>query len=158
MTTTAAPRQTINVPIQRLPGGEDLPLPEYQSDYAAGMDLHAAVPADQPVTIEPGGIALVPCGFAMAVPPGYEAQIRPRSGLAVKHGVSMPNTPGTIDADYRGQVQVPMINHGRQPFVVTRSMRIAQMLVKPVPVTRWVEVDELPATDRGEGGFGHTGH
>ncbi|MCE9591264.1 MAG: dUTP diphosphatase [Planctomycetes bacterium] len=147
----------LTVAIKRLPGNDDLPLPDYQSAYAAGMDLHAAVPADAPVTIEPGAIALVPCGFAMAVPIGYEAQVRPRSGLATKHGISMPNAPGTIDADYRGQVQVPLINHGRLPFQVTRSMRIAQMILKPVPRVQWNEVAELPETERGAGGFGHTG-
>lgn len=149
---------TIAVAIKRLPGSDGVPLPTYQSAHAAGMDLHAAVPADAPVTILPGAIALIPCGFAMAVPPHYEAQIRPRSGLATKHGISMPNTPGTIDADYRGQVQVPLINHGSQPFEVTRGMRIAQMIVKPVPRVQWNEVAELPPTERGEGGFGHTGH
>lgn len=145
------------MPIQRLPGAADVPLPGYQSAHAAGMDLHAAVPDAEPVSIEPGEVMLIPCGFAMAVPVGYEAQIRPRSGLAVKHAISMPNTPGTIDADYRGEVKVPLINHGRSPFVVTRGMRVAQMLVKPVPRTVWQEVDALPPTDRGEGGFGHTG-
>ena len=148
---------TIRVAIRRLPGNDDVPLPGYQSAHAAGMDLHAAVPGDAPVTVEPGQIALVPCGFAMAVPAGYEAQIRPRSGLAAKHGISMPNTPGTIDADYRGQVCVPLINHGQTPFVVTRGMRIAQMLIKPVPRVAWDEVAELPSTQRGSGGFGHTG-
>jgi dUTP pyrophosphatase len=146
----------IPVPIRVLPGNEDLPLPDYQSDHAAGMDLHAAVPS--PVAIQPGAIALIPCGFAMAVPMGYEAQVRPRSGLAAKHGISMPNTPGTIDADYRGEVKVPLINLGQQPFEVTRGMRIAQMVIKPVPRTRWVPVEELPPTTRGERGFGHTGH
>ena len=121
------------------------------------MDIHAATPQDQPVVVDPGSIAMIPCGFAMAVPPGYEAQIRPRSGLAAKHGISMPNTPGTIDADYRGEIKVPLINHSREPFKVTRGMRIAQLIVKPVPRTQWVEVDELPETDRGDGGFGHTG-
>ena len=147
----------IVVPIRRLPGAEDVPLPSYQSEHAAGMDLHAAVDAAG-VTIPPGEIRLIPCGFAMAVPVGYEAQVRPRSGLATKHGISMPNTPGTIDADYRGQVMVPLINHGAAAFVVTRGMRIAQMIIKPVPRTRWAEVAELPATARGESGFGHTGH
>jgi dUTP pyrophosphatase len=145
----------IHVPIQRLPGSDDVPLPDYQSDHAAAMDLHAAV--DEPITLAPGARALIPCGFKMAVPEGYEAQIRPRSGLAVKHGISMPNTPGTIDADYRGQVMVPLINLGNEPFVVERSMRIAQMLIKPVPRVQWQPVDELPDTTRGEGGFGHTG-
>ncbi|MEX0777786.1 MAG: dUTP diphosphatase [Phycisphaeraceae bacterium] len=149
---------TIQVMIKRLPGSDGVPLPDYQSAHAAGMDLHAAVPDDAPLSIAPGAIVVVPCGFAMAVPVGYEAQVRPRSGLASKHGISMPNAPGTIDADYRGQVQVPLINHGREAFEVTRGMRIAQMLIKPVPRTQWVEVAELPDTTRGEGGFGHTGH
>ncbi len=147
----------LHVPIQRLPGNGDVPLPDYQSQHAAAMDLHAAVPADEPVTLGPGDIALIPCGFVMAMPVGYEAQIRPRSGLAVKHGLSMPNAPGTIDADYRGEVKVPLINLGREPFIVERSMRIAQLLVKPVPRVTWMETDDLPGTDRGEGGFGHTG-
>lgn len=148
----------IEVPICRLPGTEDIPLPSYQSDHAAGMDLHAAVPADAPVTLAPGDIVLIPCGFQMAVPVGYEAQVRPRSGLALKHGISMPNAPGTIDADYRGQVQVPLVNLGRQPFVIQRGMRIAQMIIKPVPRAQWKPVDRLPDTNRGLGGFGHTGH
>jgi dUTP pyrophosphatase len=150
--------QTVTVAIQRLPGCEDLPLPEYKSSYAAGMDLHAAVPTNDPVVIEPGAIVLIPCGFAMALPVAYEAQLRPRSGLAVKHGISMPNAPGTIDADYRGQIQVPLINHGALSFRITRGMRIAQMIIKPVPRTIWMEVDRLPDSERGKGGFGHTGH
>lgn len=147
----------IQVPIQRLPHGQGVPLPDYQSEHAAGMDLHAAPTDGQPITLEPGGIALIPCGFKMAVPVGYEAQVRPRSGLAVKFGISMPNTPGTIDADYRGEVMVPLINHGQAPFTVEPAMRIAQMLIKPVPRTQWLEVTELPPTPRGDGGFGHTG-
>jgi dUTP pyrophosphatase len=146
----------IPVAIQRLPGNADVPLPEYQSEHAAGMDLHAAVV--DPLELAPGDIRLIPCGFRMAVPIGYEAQIRPRSGLAVKHGISMPNTPGTIDSDYRGEVKVPLVNLGRAPFTVTRGMRIAQLLIKPVPRVAWREVDELPASTRGDGGFGHTGH
>ena len=146
----------ISVAISRLPGNDDVPLPEYQSEHAAAMDLHAAV--TEPVTLAPGEIALIPCGFAMAVPVGYEAQIRPRSGLALKHGISIPNAPGTIDSDYRGQVQVVMINLGAEPFVIERCLRIAQMIIKPVPRVKWAEVDELPPTERGSGGFGHTGH
>ena len=145
----------IEVSIQRLPGCEDVPLPAYQSEHAAGMDLHAAVA--ETVSIEPGKIELIPCGFAMAVPVGYEAQIRPRSGLASKHGVTVPNAPGTIDADYRGPIMVAPMNLGGSAFSITRGMRIAQMLVKPVPRTVWRQVSELPATERGEGGFGHTG-
>ncbi len=157
MSTPLTYQETITVPIRRLPGQGDLPLPTYQSQHAAGMDLHAGVPSEASVVIEPGAIVLVPCGFAMAVPVGYEAQIRPRSGLAAKFGVSMPNTPGTIDADYRGEVKVPLINLGKEAFEVTRGMRIAQMVIKPVPHTQWQEVQELPDTGRGEGGFGHTG-
>lgn len=155
--TVADPAAPLAVPIQRLPHGADVALPGYQTAHAAGMDLHAALPDDQPVTLEPGEIALIPCGFAVALPVGYEAQVRPRSGLAVKHGISMPNAPGTIDADYRGEVKVPLRNLGREPFTITWGMRIAQMLVKPVYRTSWVEVDELPDTVRADGGFGHTG-
>jgi dUTP pyrophosphatase len=146
---------TISVPIMRLPGNDDVPLPDYQTEHAAGMDLHAAVA--EPLAIPPGEVRMIPCGFAMAVPVGFEAQVRPRSGLAAKFGISMPNAPGTIDADYRGEVMVPLINHGTQPFEVTRTMRIAQMIIKPVPRTQWQEVKELPPTERGAGGFGHTG-
>lgn len=148
--------QPIQIPIKRLEHSAGVDLPTAQSQHAAGMDLHAAVEADTP--IEPGEIKLIPCGFAMAVPVGYEAQVRPRSGLATKFGISMPNAPGTIDADYRGQVCVPLINHGAATFIVTRNMRIAQMLIKPVYTITWEQVDALPDTARGEGGFGHTGH
>lgn len=123
---------------------------------AAGFDLPAAV--DKPMVLKPGDIALVPCGFAMAIPKGYEAQVRPRSGLASRFGITMVNAPGTIDSDYRGEVQVPLINLGRRKFTVERGMRIAQMLVLPVPKVKVVEVDELDRTRRGHGGFGHTGH
>lgn len=146
---------SITVPIQRLPGNDDVPLPAYQSTHAAAMDLHAAV--TESVTLVPGQIALIPCGFAMAVPVGYEAQVRPRSGLALKHGLTLPNAPGTIDADYRGQVQVLMLNQGSEPFTIERKMRIAQMLIKPVPRVTWEQVAQLPPTERGSGGFGHTG-
>jgi dUTP pyrophosphatase len=145
----------LEVKIRRLPGAADLPLPSYQTRDAAGMDLHAAVTSD--VSIAPGEVAGIPCGFSLAVPPGYEAQVRPRSGLAAKNAISVANAPGTIDPDYRGEVKVLLINHGKSPFVVTRGMRIAQLLVVPVPRVSWVEVDDLPPTDRGEGGFGHTG-
>jgi dUTP pyrophosphatase len=134
-----------------------VPLPAYQTEHAAAMDLHAAPHDGQAFTINPGQVQLVPCGFAMAVPFGYEAQIRPRSGLAVKHSISMPNTPGTIDADYRGEICVPLINLGQEPFVVEPGMRIAQMLIKPVPKVQWQEVEQLDDTARGAGGFGHTG-
>jgi dUTP pyrophosphatase len=130
-------------------------LPQYQSEHAAGMDLHACI--ESPVLLHPGDIALVPCGFSVAVPVGYEAQVRPRSGLATKHGVGMPNTPGTIDADYRGEVKVPLINLGRVAFAVEPGMRIAQMVISPVIHARVREVAELDATARGSGGFGSTG-
>lgn len=156
MCETTAETTLLRVSIRRLPGHQDLPLPDYQSDHAAGMDIHAAV--SEPLVIAPGQRVLVPTGFVMAVPVGYEAQIRPRSGLAYKHGLSMPNAPGTIDADYRGEVKVLMVNLGSEPVTITRGMRIAQMLIKPVPRVMWDEVDELPPTQRGEGGFGHTGH
>jgi dUTP diphosphatase len=142
----------------RLPHGSDVDLPAYQTTHAAGMDLHAAVPQDQPVTLHPGEIKLIPCGFAMALPVGYEAQVRPRSGLALRHGISMPNAPGTVDADYRGEMMVPLINLGREPFTVTRHMRIAQMIIGPVARATWQEVTQLPDSARGNGGFGHTGH
>ena len=145
----------ITVFLKRLPGTEDLPLPARMTPEAAGVDLRAAVAA--PVAIAPGEIRVVPCGFAMAVPRGYEAQVRPRSGLASRHGVTLVNSPGTIDSDYRGEVMVPLINHGRAAFTVERGMRVAQMLVLPVPPVALVEVDELDETSRGGGGFGHTG-
>jgi dUTP pyrophosphatase len=125
------------------------------TEQAAGLDLRAAVA--QPVTLQPGEIFVVPCGFAMALPPGYEAQVRPRSGLASRHGVTLVNSPGTIDSDYRGEVRVPLINLGRADFTVERGMRVAQMLVLPVPPARLIEVDELSDSGRGSGGFGHTG-
>ena len=120
------------------------------------MDLRAAI--EGAMTVAPGARELVPTGIRIALPSGTEAQVRPRSGLAVRHGISMVNSPGTIDADYRGQVKVALINHGSETFEVTRGMRVAQMVVKPIQRTQWVEVDQLPDTDRGEGGFGHTGH
>jgi dUTP pyrophosphatase len=122
---------------------------------AAGMDLHAAVSAE--VVIDPGAIVLVPTGLEVAIPDGFEGQVRPRSGLAVKHGVSLPNTPATIDADYRGEIRVPLINLGREPFHVSRGMRIAQLVVAPVVRVTWDEVDALPETGRGAQGFGHSG-
>lgn len=131
-------------------------LPHYQTELAAGMDLHAAL--SEPVTIEPNEIRLIPCGFSMALPPGFEAQIRPRSGLACKHGISIPNTPGTIDADYRGEVKVGLINLGQAPFTVEPKMRIAQMVVSEVTHCLIEDVEELEETVRGVGGFGSTGH
>jgi dUTP pyrophosphatase len=147
--------RSIGVQIQRLAHGADLPLPAYQSAHAAAMDLHAAVEAS--ATIEPGRIALIGCGFAMALPDGYEAQVRPRSGLASKHGLMVVNAPGTIDADYRGEVKVALINLGPGPFVVERGMRIAQLVVAPVTRAVWHPVDAVPGTERGAGGFGSTG-
>lgn len=146
----------ITVKVKRLPGSERLAMPTRMTEHAAGFDLHAAV--REPIRLAPGQIQLIPCGFAMALPAGYEAQVRPRSGLATRHGITLVNTPGTIDADYRGEVQVPLINLGRQDFVVERGMRIAQMLVLPVPSVNIVEVEELDETSRGSRGFGHTGH
>ena len=145
----------ITVRIRRKAGCEDVPLPCYMSDHAAGMDVCAACDAD--VTIAPGDVKLIPCGFYMAVPAGHEAQMRPRSGLAIKHGIVLPNAPGTIDADYRGEVCVILGNIGREQFVVQRGMRIAQMIVASVVQAKVHEVPELDATGRGEGGFGHTG-
>lgn len=145
----------INIQIRRKPGCQDVPLPRYMSDHAAGLDVCAACEGD--VAIAPGQIRLVPCGFYMAVPEGYEAQMRPRSGLALKHGIVLPNSPGTIDADYRGEVCVILGNIGPEEFVVQRGMRIAQMVIAPVTRTEIREVSELPGTNRGEGGFGHTG-
>ncbi len=130
-------------------------IPSYQTEHAAGMDLHAAIA--EPIELAPGEIRLVPCGFSIAVPVGYEAQVRPRSGLASKHGISMPNAPGTIDADYRGEVKVPLINLGREVFHVEPDMRIAQMIVAPVARCEIEVVEELDATVRGAGGFGSTG-
>jgi dUTP pyrophosphatase len=145
----------ITIKIRRVAGGEDIPLPALATAHAAGADLRAAVV--DAVTIPPGEIALIPCGFAMAIPPGYEAQVRPRSGLSSQHGLTLINAPGTIDADYRGEVKVPLVNHGREPFTVERGMRIAQMVIAAVPRVEYVEVDELDDTPRGKGGFGHTG-
>jgi len=133
----------------------DLKLPGYESELASGMDAPAAV--SEPVTIEPGDIVLIPTGFAVALPPGYELQVRPRSGLAVKHGVTVINAPGTIDADYRGEIKVGLINHGKQPFTVERGDRIAQLILAPVCQARLEEVESLEETKRGAGGFGHTG-
>ena len=147
----------LTVSITRLPHGADLPLPSYQSDAAAGLDLLAAIPADAPLIIVPGGYASVPTGIAIALPAGTEAQLRPRSGLARNHGVTVLNAPGTIDADYRGEIQVLLINHGAEPFAVTRGMRIAQLVVAPVARIELHEVAALGETPRGTGGFGSTG-
>lgn len=147
----------IDVCIVRLPHGSDLPLPSYQSKHAAGLDLMAAVPADMPVAIAPLSRALIPTGIAIALPPGTEGQVRPRSGLAARHGVTVLNAPGTIDADYRGEVQVILVNFGRDSFVVTRGMRIAQLIVAPVSYAGLREVSDLDETMRGIRGFGSTG-
>jgi dUTP pyrophosphatase len=133
----------------------DIPLPRYMTPHSAGMDVCAAV--DIPVILKPGDIALIPTGFAMALPEGYEAQIRPRSGLAVTYGIGLINSPGTIDADYRGEVKIPLINHGRQPFTVNRKDRIAQMIISPVCRAEFELVDILEVSTRNDGGFGHTG-
>lgn len=147
--------ETIHLPITREPGTEDLPLPKYQSTHASGMDLHAAV--DEPLELAPGAIALIPTGLRIAVPPGFEAQIRPRSGLALKHGITVMNTPGTIDADYRGEVKVILGNLGPELFVINRGERICQMVLAPVVQAKLEVVAELDTTARGDGGFGHTG-
>ncbi len=144
-----------SVAIKRLPSGEGLPLPSYQTKNAAGMDLCAAVAAD--VVLAPGAHAIIPTGFAIALPEGFEAQVRPRSGLAAKNAVTVLNSPGTIDADYRGEVGVILINHGKEPFTVTRGARVAQMVVAPVRMIMWEEKEELADTSRGAGGFGSTG-
>jgi dUTP pyrophosphatase len=148
---------TIDVRVQRLPHGADLPLPEYQSAQAAGLDLMAAVPAEKPVLLAPGARAAIPTGLAIALPPGTEGQVRPRSGLAAKNGVTVLNSPGTIDADYRGEIGVILINHGQEAFTVTRGMRIAQLIVAPVTQARLNVVESLDDTARGGGGFGSTG-
>jgi dUTP pyrophosphatase len=145
----------ITVPIQIKPGCEDLPLPVYMSEGAAGMDLYAAL--DGELTLQPGERALIPTGIFIALPPGYEAQVRPRSGLAHREGITMLNSPGTIDSDYRGEVAVIAVNLGANPVTLRRGDRIAQMIVAPVVKINWQPVAELPASGRGPGGFGHTG-
>jgi dUTP pyrophosphatase len=145
----------IAIPILRLPHAIDLPLPRYETAHAAGLDLMACIPAD--ITLAPGRRALVPTGFAIALPAGFEAQVRPRSGLAARHGVTVLNAPGTIDADYRGEIGVILVNLGEVAFTVTRTMRIAQLVVARVEQAHWIEATELTETDRGTGGFGSTG-
>jgi dUTP pyrophosphatase len=147
----------ISVPFKRLPHGTDLPAPAYASEGAAGLDLSAAVPADHPMTLLPSAWAAIPTGIVFAIPAGYEGQIRPRSGLAISKAVTVLNTPGTIDSDYRGEVRVLLINHSKEPFVVTRGLRIAQIVFSQVNRATLTELAELPATARGEGGFGSTG-
>lgn len=143
--------------VMRLPHAADLPLPEHQTEHAAGLDLVAAVPADAPLVIEPGAYAMVPTGLCIALPPGTEGQVRPRSGLAARHGVTVLNSPGTIDADYRGEIKIILINHGNEPFAVSRGMRIAQLVVANFVYTQVKIVSSLSETMRGTGGFGSTG-
>ena len=145
----------IDIAVVRLPHGADLALPAYASDDCAGMDLAAAV--DTALTMAPGERVLIPTGLGIALPPGYEAQIRPRSGLALKHGVTVLNSPGTVDADYRGEIGVILANFGAEPFTVKRGMRIAQLVVAPVSRARWQLVEDLPESARGAGGFGSSG-
>jgi dUTP pyrophosphatase len=148
---------TAELRIVRLPHAADLPLPAYQSAQAAGLDLLAAVPADTPVEIAPGGRAMIPTGIAIALPLGSEGQIRPRSGLAIRHGVTVLNAPGTIDADYRGELQVILVNLGGEPFAIQRGMRVAQLVIAPIQQARLVESVNLDVTEREAGGFGSTG-
>lgn len=143
----------VPVPVKILPHGEGLALPAYATDGAAGMDVVSA----EDVTLAPGGRHAVATGLAMAIPPGFEIQVRPRSGLALKHGISVPNSPGTIDSDYRGELKVILINHGAQAFEIRRGDRVAQLVLAPVTRAAWLTVDELEATERGEGAFGSTG-
>ncbi len=147
----------VAVAIKRLPHGHGLPLPAYESAAAAGMDLRAALGEGETVSLAPGARALVPTGIAIALPPGFEAQVRPRSGLAVKHGLTCLNSPGTIDADYRGEIKVILVNHGGEPVSIARGERIAQLVVAPVVQAEWREVESLDDTRRGAGGFGSSG-
>lgn len=154
-------QEPISIGITWLEHGRGLSLPAYQTAFSAGMDLLAAVPADVPLVLKPMERAACPCGFVMALPAGYEAQIRPRSGLALKQGLSVPNAPGTVDADYRGEVKVLLINLGTEPITITRGMRVAQMVIARVEQAQWREVADashLPPSERGSGGFGSTGH
>jgi len=145
----------LSILIKRMPGNEDIPLPAYESPGAAGMDVRAAV--QSVIRLEPGHVALIPAGFAIAVPTGYEAQLRPRSGLAARHGITIINSPGTVDSDYRGEVTVALINLGTNTFDITRGLRVAQMVIAPVVRAGWQEAESLQPTSRGAGGFGHTG-
>ena len=147
--------EKVTIEIKRLPHGENLPFPQYMTPHAAGMDLVAAVEAD--TVIAPGQRKLIPTGICIALPPGFEAQVRPRSGLAINHGIGLLNAPGTIDADYRGEIKVIVANFGEQPFIVKRGDRIAQMVIQSVACGEWAAVDELPPSERNDGGFGHTG-
>lgn len=150
-------RVSVAIRVLRLPHGEGLPLPSYHSEHAAGLDVVAGLAEDEPLELAPGARVLVPTGFALELPPGYEAQLRPRSGLALKAGVTLLNSPGTIDADYRGLINIILINFGTQPFVIKRGMRIAQMVINHVTRAHLQVVEELDATARNTGGFGHTG-
>jgi dUTP pyrophosphatase len=145
------------IPVRRLEHNPDLPLPAYETADAAGMDLRAAVPPGEPIVLKPGARIAVPTGLAFALPSGFEGQVRPRSGLALKSGVTQLNTPGTIDADYRGEVKVILVNHGEEDFTIRRGDRIAQLVIAPVVQAQWREVDSLDETERGAGGFGSTG-
>jgi len=147
--------EKVTIEIKRLPHGENLPFPQYMTPHAAGMDLVAAVETD--TVIAPGQRKLIPTGICIALPPGFEAQVRPRSGLAINHGIGLLNAPGTIDADYRGEIKVIVANFGEEPFIVKRGDRIAQMVIKRVACAEWEVVDDLPPTERNDGGFGHTG-
>jgi dUTP pyrophosphatase len=147
----------VTIEIRQLPHADGLPLPAYQSALAAGLDLVAAVPEHAPLVLLPGKHALVPTGLSIALPAGFEAQVRPRSGLAAKHGVTVLNAPGTVDADYRGEIGVLLINHGSEPFTIRRGERIAQMVIASVVQAELVGVATLSQTDRGSGGFGSTG-
>ena len=147
----------MKIEIKRLPHNQDLPLPAYETEGAAGMDLRAAVPEHQPLVIRPGARALAPTGLSFAVPAGFEAQVRPRSGLAIRHGITCLNTPGTVDSDYRGEVQVILANLGEEDFTIRRGDRIAQLVICPVARAEWAEAAELGETERGGGGFGSTG-
>jgi len=147
----------LQVLIKRLPHGRGLKLPFYATPDSAGVDLRAALPEDEPLTLAPGQIALVPTGIAVAIPSGYEGQVRPRSGLATRHGISLINAPGTVDADYRGELKCSVINLGAEPYTIRRGDRISQMIISPVLQAELTEVEELPLTERGAGGFGSTG-
>lgn len=147
--------QKIKVCLEQTSEGKDLPIPKYMSEQAAGMDLYACV--DEDTILHKGEIKLIPTGIKIALPEGYEAQIRPRSGLALKHGITLVNSPGTIDADYRGEIKIIMLNVGTQDFVISRGERIAQMVINKIAQISWEIVNELEVTERGEGGFGHTG-
>jgi dUTP pyrophosphatase len=142
--------------VRRRPGTEDLPLPQYMTAYSAGLDIYAA--NDEPVTIAPGDVKLIPTGLYLEIPPGHEGQVRAGSGLALRHGLMLPNAPGTIDADYRGELQVILGNCGREPYTIARGMRFAQLVIKKVEHVQVLEVGELADSQRGAGGFGHTGH